>query len=298
MRNQNDAIVKAQSIKSEEHLLTLLNYVNKENESESITTIREEDLLKSINRHRKIEYQKKHGKGGRAANIGKMFIISFPEEFSKIIDNLSITEKKEMSKSFIKNLINFIKKIEPDLDIQDFANNINIDIHNDTNYRHLHFLQMNTIKLKNGKIKRIDLGKKGYLTNLKSTLFNEMKRLNPNACQELKTEELRRLKKEAAKKNNKYATSYKILLNAMKPETVEKNLKYVKKLDRKLTQFNNFINKKEEIDIKTKEAGIDRFFNDIKDLLETSYSEEIKDIYIKELKTIKTQNIKDRRTSI
>lgn len=285
MRTQLDAVVKAKSIKDEEHLLSLLNYVEKEGHSQKITTIREDDLLQKINDHRKIERLKKLGKGGRAANVAKQFIISFPEEFSKSIDELDLPQKKEMSKNFMRDLIKYIKKLEPEIDIQDFANSINIDIHNDTKFRHLHFLQMNTIKLNNGTIKRLDLGKKGYLSVLKSTLFQEMKKLKPEMCNELDLPQLREMKIKAGKKNNRNVTSYKKLLKNLSSSEIDKNIKFIKKLDRDLSRYRNFVNKPDLSD-KQKSEGINQFHEKIKDLIALSHSDDIKEIYTEELKTI------------
>jgi len=288
MRNQNDSVVKAKPIRNEEHLLSLLNYTEKENVSQKITTMREEDLLTFINRHRKIEH-KKLEKGGRKALVAKQFIISFPGEFSQDIDNLDLEGKKKIARKFINNLAKYIKEKEPDLDVQDLVNTMNIDLHNDTDFRHFHLIQMNTIKLKNGQVKRIDLGKKGYLVNLKTTLFSIMKEMKPNQCEELTKEELNKLRTNAAQKNQKYATSYKILLNAMNPQTIQENIKYVKKLDKKLTQFNNFVNKP-NLDDKDKLQGLNQFYKDLQDLIAKSVNYDIKVKYEEELNKIKKSN--------
>lgn len=285
MKTQRDAMVKAKSIKTEEHLLSLLNYVEKEGHSQKITTIREEDLLSKINNHREIETLKKIGKGGRAANVAKQFIISFPQEFSKSIDELNLAQKKEMSKNFIKDLVKYVKKLEPDLDVRNFVNGINIDIHNDTDFRHFHLLQMNTIKLNNGTIKRLDLGKKGYVSVLKSTLFQEMKKLKPEICNELDLAQLREMKIAAGNKNNKNVTSYKKLLKNLSQSEIDKNIKFIKKLDRDLSRYRNFVNKPDLSD-KQKSEGISQFHEKIKDLIGLSASDDIKEIYAEELKTI------------
>jgi hypothetical protein len=294
-RNQNDAIVKTQNIKNEDHFLSLLNYVNKEDDSEKITTIREDDILLLLNRQRQKRHEQiQSKKGGRRPNFGKMFIVSFPPEYTPKIDKLTIQEKKELAKSYIKVLVKQVKKTYPDLDVQDLVNSINIDLHNDTGKRHFHVLMPNICKLKNGEIKRIDLGKKGYTVTLKTQHFKNMSDISPQICETLTREELNEKRKIAAAKNEKYANSYKTLLNKLEKSEVEEHIKWIKRLDKKLAQFSKALHgpKLKKLPIEEQYIFLDRFYKDIDKDIEKTKQEEVKKIYKEELKRIN----KDRRT--
>ena len=139
-----------------------------------------------------------------------------------------------------------------------------------------------------GDIIRLDLGKKGYTVALKSCHIKQMEKLMPNNVKLLSKEELNTLRKGAANKNEKYANSYKNLLNKLKKSEVEEHYKYIKRLDRKLAQFHNFINsdKISQLPPEPQKQAIENFYKDINNILNKSKNEDIKIIYKEELNNI------------
>ena len=109
-----------------------------------------------------------------------------------------------------------------------------------------------------------------------------MKKIKPDEVEVLTVEELNTLKSEAKKRSVKKLSTYEVLLKRLDPQTVEKNIKFIKKLDRKLSQFENFMKK----DRANKVEGIEKFHQDIKDLISNSQDLGIKRELNKELEKI------------
>lgn len=297
-RNQNDAMVKMISIKTEKHFFSLLNYAEKENHSEQLTSIREDDMLEGINAHRQIEYiNTQNAKGGRPPNFAKQIIISFPKEYKKEIDLLSEDEKKSMIKKLMMAYLKRIVKDYPDLDLQFLANMIEAQIHNDTDFTHFHLMQLNIAKTKDGNYKRIDLSRRAYSYSLKKELFKIMRDLKPDNVEELTREKLNELRKVAATGNNKYANTWKAKIKNLNPDVIAEHSKFTKRLDKKLSQFSKYAKSDKLSEAQGREAFI-QFYKDIEEIIQKSHNEEVKNVYSEVLNDIKDGAIKEKRFNL
>jgi len=223
MANENKVVLKNTSKKTEEHFISHLQYLQKEDAS-VLYLPNAKDSVEVCNIQRKRLGDKK-GKKGRPPIIAKDIIFSIPNDLKELTDKMSNKELKSLFDIFMDTVLQGIKKQHPNANIKFLKKNMLVAYHRDSDDRHFHCTIpafTKTTNLFNDKIIAIDYSKRIISANARKKMFYKFESMRGiKNIEEMTTEQFIAKGIEERKKNGSKSNSWRKRKKAIVESTEE-----------------------------------------------------------------------------